>query len=1406
MSGELGLAGYRFQYHVMVLAALELWGGQTESDISAIVVEGRPDAEVVDYELVGSRQSAIVQVKGRWGRRAWTAPEVLRILTSLARNDGRPARLELVANGDFTDPARRLVELLADTSDLDDQAFTQQLLDLGLVPEDMSDGILASLRRSAITIRSQGLPELRDEVRIRLRQLRAVHGAGVGDQAAELLRAYLLEVAMNKSEADDLPGRTLTREEFLGAVRAPRRALEGALAARWGVPVGLAHRDTAVQREALLEEVAVHLKDADGVHAADGHVRTCVLVGPAGIGKTTLAQQYALHNAGEFDWIYQITAQADEDAAARAQDVLREELEQFAVWLAARSVGVRAGPYRSLTDVARAVAEALSSCPRTWLLIVDNATTADTLTSLLPAAGHGVVVITSRNSAWHGSQPVVEVGKLTLEQGRELVRRRLDRIDVDQTQVEVLCEEMGYFPLSLVTATSYLRSTRQSFGKFLIGLTDEATRLDSLNFPQRLDDYPRNAVAAVSMAIQRLSAPEHEHATQAIEVLQRAAVVFPDRIPTALLAGDPQSFDRSFALLSELSLLHRWQDDQQRDWVRVHRLIQDVVRADLDQTPEHRDAVLREVEVSATDLLKDCTDRMDLVTGGALRLHAITLAERLGRHGLQRWQSTTALLANTASVAHAQGDFVEEQRCLEQALALLPPDSYDPYVAGRRGKTLTSLAMFRFERNETDSGLEALEEARRVHDVHRFIPAHYEALIMVMAMQYQVRAHNATDERDVYRFFELTQALPEPTADAAIMRTACLLRIARFMDSRAGYRTVFTEAADRLFALVHHDEREKPLPAATAHLGLAEAHGSDGGTDAAWRHYRRAMELISDTRGIDPGRAPNEAMELVAGLLSVHLDQNTQLPHNDIDELLGRTIADVEQQLDELDWTATQQGWLRTQFHAMKGTYFANRGDMVHYVEQMEMMQRSADSCSATLPRNVATQVAILPDLRRHARTQQVRMSAPAVGVYGPRNLPSPDRPVLTPAPCWHFDAAQSSHPEFASSEVTSSRSTGAGVRVDRRRAIARHATLLQSLTENSEDDLDSSLRSLRAASAEPAIAVDHLVGAWRTLDIMANRLSAITGDTKEAVRDSLDVELVRAHHDRGTDTVPTRVVLRLMNNGWHPELNHVLSQFDYNSMFEMLASLLRVEDLVVQRLSTYVGCGKSDVIRSVTEEAESLERAIPDLRKATYSAVTGMIVYDRDLLGEPRMVRLHDPRDAGVEHIFILGSAQEGKSETLHRVVLQAAISGVFIVSVSDPRDEHNSTEKWKSLNASVKLVGTHVVGTLTNLEAASRIIDARADADGFERPSRSRPGIIFAVDDIDDVVRLPRGRMLIERILIDGPAVSIGLTAVIREIESVRDNEIMLRSIFDCPNIICLGQDAPEGVAQLRVDRSTG
>jgi hypothetical protein len=759
VSGELGLAGYRFQYHVIVLTALELWTGADDHGVDTIVVEGRPGAEKVDFELIGrsSTDGVVVQVKSRWGARAWSPFELLDLLMSLSENAHEPVRLELVANGTFSKPAQRFIDLLGSVEKLDDEELTQSLAQLSIGRGINAVG-LAAVRRARVVVRPGGLSELRDRVRTHLRIVRADIGHGIGGVAAELLRAYLLGLAMDKAEADDVEGRTLRRDEFLEAIATSRDSLEQALASRWGVPVLLTYRAHSVRRPELEDRLAGLLTTDRGLHAVDGKIRSCVVAGPAGIGKTTLAQQYALANAAEFDWIYQLNA-GDDDASADA-DVFGEALEQFAGWLDRRGVRIRRSQPRSRNTTMREVSEALAGSTQSWLLIVDNAISADLLAEVLPASGYGVVLITTRNSAWHGSQQVVRVGTLTPDQGRSLVKDRLADVSVTDDEAGALCEVLDRFPLSLMTAISYLRSTRQSVGAFLATLDDEVHRLTALDFPlQRLEDYPSTVVAAVNLALQRLRARADHHSVSALAILRRASVVLADRIPTTVLAADRQIFNSSAAVLAELSLMDRWQDQDGRDWVTMHRVIQDVTYAELVARPQDLRTVLGEVELAVTDTLRDCIRQVDLVTGGALRSHAVALAERLMRAGAQTWQTTTALLANAGTAAHMQGDFAEAQRLFNEALGLIPDGDHDPRIAGRRGKTLAALAVLQLEHDDVAAARSSLERARRAHDLHRLIPAHYEALIACTALQSVLDARDTVDEAVIRAQFDWVRSL-----------------------------------------------------------------------------------------------------------------------------------------------------------------------------------------------------------------------------------------------------------------------------------------------------------------------------------------------------------------------------------------------------------------------------------------------------------------------------------------------------------------------------------------------------------------------------------------------------------------------------------------------------------------------
>ncbi|MBE8519285.1 hypothetical protein ILP97_17505 [Amycolatopsis sp. H6(2020)] len=1401
MSGELGLAGYRFQYHVIVLTALEMWADSDDDQVESILVEGRPGAEKVDYELIGcdAQNDAIVQVKSRWGKKTWSAPEVFKLLMLLGREDQRSVRLELIANGVFSRPAQKLADILGRASKLDDETFRAALSELK-VTDVLDASVIAAARRCVVTARSDGLPELREQVRARLRSLRGRSGHGIGDQAAELLRAYLLSLAMDKAGATDVEGRRLTREEFLAATSASRKTLEDALASRWGVPARLDHRDYAVRRDELLDAIGKHLKSEDGLHAIDGRVRTCVLIGPAGIGKTTLAQQYALENAAEFDWIYQLTAHSDDDDGISVEDVL-SELEQFCEWLRNHSVEVKRARRRSLNDTIRSTAQALSRCTHSWLLIVDNAVTAEVVAKVIPPSGNGVVILTTRNSAWHGQQPIIRVGELGADQARSLVARRLGDIACADADIEDLCGRLDHMPLSLVTAASYLKSTREPIPDFLATLDNEVQRLNALSFPLlHIDDYARGAVAAVNVGLRSISARTDEPSRNALIVLRRASVVFSDRIPLRLLAEDREIFNRSFSVLSEFSLIDRWQDQKGRDWVRVHRLIQDVVRSEVEKSEGDLDDILKDVEIRVTDLAREYLRSWDLVSGGALRLHAITLAERLKQRDIRSWQTTTAMLSNAGTIARVQGDFAEAEKLFKEALSLIPPDDYEPEIAGRRGMTLQALASLQLEHNEIKAATETLRDAIRAHEIHRLIPAHNEAWIQCLAMQCRLESHTG-DESTSRKQFEKLKSLPETTPEIALVRAANMVKIARDLNWRSESQSDFEECAERLLELAGEREHEEPLAAVMAHLYLAESHGCQGAREAAMTHYERAHYLISLIEDLDPTFAPDESLELVLGLLGLHIDKVTRLPYREIDELIFDLICDVEDQISKIDVTATQRTWVTIKLSSAKACYAANNGDSEEYRHHARHLKKTTNKVKPKLPANIVQFADYARNLDSLAEIQHARKRSLGATEKLSQSLAAPARPACSPSPCLHFASFQTTR-ERPRVDINAEASNGdaSSTSIDRTQSIALHWSTLEQILKADHSSQDNLLGVVHRSMESGQHVLDHLMGGWRVLDTLSHQTVRITGHSIDEFRDRIERDLIRSQHDGGIDTVPTRGMLRCLNNDWIPELNDLLSQASLLTMVHVVSDIARFEFRLAEDLGRLSGVSVHEVLETAVKVARNFDSTTYFDGSRTYNPRTGQITLGQDMLGEPTTMRLHDPQRGSVEDILILGGMNPGKSSLLRLITLQIGISGVFVVCPADPRNEHNYHHLWASLVESPNWIATSPARTLENLDALARIIDARSSTDEFQKPTRERPGIFFALDDADDILALPRGQVLIEKIITRGPRVLVGLAIVIRDLNSLTLSSDLLRALANIENATAFGKDGFEALSSLR------
>ncbi|HEV3289358.1 MAG TPA: hypothetical protein VG123_10210, partial [Streptosporangiaceae bacterium] len=146
-------------------------------------------------------------------------------------------------------------------------------------------------------------------------------------------------------------------------------------------PVRLAPRPVLLAgREELLAGLDTKLT-TDG----DSNPRIVALCGLGGAGKTSVAVEYAHRHLGEVGVAWQFPA---EDAT-----VLAAGFAELATQLGAQDIADTRNPVTYVHAV-------LAAYPKEWLLVFDNVPGRESVLALLPPAGPGRVLITSRNPNW----------------------------------------------------------------------------------------------------------------------------------------------------------------------------------------------------------------------------------------------------------------------------------------------------------------------------------------------------------------------------------------------------------------------------------------------------------------------------------------------------------------------------------------------------------------------------------------------------------------------------------------------------------------------------------------------------------------------------------------------------------------------------------------------------------------------------------------------------------------------------------------------------------------------------------------------------------------------------------------------------------------------------------------------
>jgi hypothetical protein len=274
-----------------------------------------------------------------------------------------------------------------------------------------------------------------------------------------------------------------------------------------GRPVLLPRRPALLAgREGLLSK----LHDLLAV-GGEPHPRIAVLCGLGGVGKSSVAAEYAHRHLAEVGLAWQL---ASEDEVA---------LEAAIGGLAPELGGARPG-----ADPVASVHAALAAWPADWLLIFDNAPDQASVRRFLPAVGRGRVLVTSQSAVWPPGQ-ALEVPVLGADVAAGFLVNRTG--DPDSDAAVGVAAELGGLPLALEQAGAYIQATGGTLAGYL-GLFRQ--RRASLLERGEAAGHPLTVAATIGLALSRLE-PD---APAAAGLLRLLACLAPEPVPLGLLLSD----------------------------------------------------------------------------------------------------------------------------------------------------------------------------------------------------------------------------------------------------------------------------------------------------------------------------------------------------------------------------------------------------------------------------------------------------------------------------------------------------------------------------------------------------------------------------------------------------------------------------------------------------------------------------------------------------------------------------------------------------------------------------------------------------------------------------------------------------------------------------------------------------
>jgi tetratricopeptide (TPR) repeat protein len=371
-----------------------------------------------------------------------------------------------------------------------------------------------------------------------------------------------------------------------------------ALPSVWNVPQ---RRDPAfVDQEATLATLA----EALAAERAGGSI--VAVVGPPGIGKTSLVTEFAYRHAADYDVVWWVradhlsTVASDLPALAGALHLPAAEhaRDRDELWLALRPWLESSGRY---------------------LLIVDDASDPSAVLDELPPVLGGHVLLTFRDEVRVPPRArKLDMAPFTHEASVDFLRRKMG--EIDPVIADGVARRLEGSPLALGIASSYLSQDAQSADEFLGALDIADAR-----------DPKTGADAALELVVARVE----DESPPAADLLRLISFFAPEDIPLDELAnhggslndpiaaaiGDRGGLDDLVATLERFELAWR-----AGDAFSLHRHVQSIVAATFSDEARRRWSATA-VSIVESAFPEDSRDVMTWRSCARLAPHALTAVE-----------------------------------------------------------------------------------------------------------------------------------------------------------------------------------------------------------------------------------------------------------------------------------------------------------------------------------------------------------------------------------------------------------------------------------------------------------------------------------------------------------------------------------------------------------------------------------------------------------------------------------------------------------------------------------------------------------------------------------------------------------------------------------------------------------